>query len=134
VARFARITATLLTGGIPVVQTLETARNSVTSPMLREALQSATQQVREGKPLSQGLAQSGFFPELAIEMVQVGESSGALPQMLSSVAEFYEEDVSAKLGALLTLIEPAILIFMGLVVAMVLIALYLPIFSLAGRI
>jgi type IV pilus assembly protein PilC len=134
VAQFSRILATLLSGGIPAVQALETARQSVTSPLLKRALDAATQQVREGRPLSQGLAQSGFFPELAIEMVQVGESSGALPQMLSSVAEFYEEDVNTSLGAMLTLIEPAILIFMGVVVATVLIALYLPIFSLAGRI
>ena len=133
-ARFARIMSTLLSGGIPVVQALETAHNSITSPLLRESLDSTTRQVREGRSLSQALAETHFFPELAIEMIQVGESSGALPPMLTSVAEFYEEEVSSKLGALLTLIEPAILIFMGLVVAFVLIALYLPIFSLAGKI
>ncbi|MBI2815665.1 MAG: type II secretion system F family protein [Acidobacteria bacterium] len=134
VAQFSRILATLLSGGIPVVQALETAGQSVTSPLLRHSLDSAGRQVREGRPLSQGLSDSGFFPELAIEMVQVGESSGALPQMLSSVADFYEEDVSTSLAAMLTLIEPAILIIMGVVVATVLIALYLPIFSLAGRV
>jgi type IV pilus assembly protein PilC len=134
VAQFSRILATSLSGGIPVVQALETAQKSVTSPLMREALGAATRQVREGKPLSEGLVEKGFFPDLAIQMIQVGESSGALPQMLSSVAEFYEEDVGTSLAALLTLIEPAILVFMGLVVAMVLIALYLPIFSLAGKV
>jgi type IV pilus assembly protein PilC len=134
VAQFSRVLATLLSGGIPVVQALETAGQSVPSPLLRRSLDVANRQVREGKPLSEGLAESRFFPGLAIEMVQVGESSGALPQMLSSVAEFYEEDVSTSLAALLTLVEPAILIFMGMVVALVLIALYLPIFSLAGKI
>jgi type IV pilus assembly protein PilC len=134
VAQFSRILATLLSGGIPVLQALGTAGQSVTSPLLRRSLDVATRHVTEGKPLSGGLSESRFFPELAIEMVQVGESSGALPQMLTSVAEFYEEDVGASLAALLTLIEPAILIFMGGVVATVLIALYLPIFSLAGRV
>lgn len=133
VAQFSRILGTLLTGGIPMVQALDTARQSVTSPLLQHSLEVATRQVREGNSLWQGLSQSGFFPGLAIQMIEVGESSGALPQMLASVAEFFEEDVNTYLAALLSLIEPAILIFMGIVVAFVLIALYLPIFSLAGR-
>ncbi|MBI4442618.1 MAG: type II secretion system F family protein [Acidobacteria bacterium] len=134
VAQFSRILGTLLAGGIPLVQALETARQSVASPLVQHSLELATRHVREGGTLWQGLAQAGFFPGLAIEMVEVGESSGALSQMLASVAEFFEEDVSTSLAALLSLIEPAILIFMGVVVAFVLIALYLPIFSLAGRI
>lgn len=134
VAQFCRILGTLIAGGIPVVQALETARQSVASPLLRHALEVATRQVQEGKALWEGLSHTGFFPEMAIEMVQVGESSGALHPMLAGVADFYEEDVSTVLAALLSLIEPAILIFMGLVVAFVLVALYLPIFSLAGRI
>jgi type IV pilus assembly protein PilC len=133
VAQFTRILGTLLTGGIPMVQALETARQSVTSALLKHSLEVATRQVQEGNTLWQGLARSGFFPNLAIQMIEVGESSGALPQMLASVAEFFEEDVDTYLAAVLSLIEPAILIFMGFVVAFVLIALYLPIFSLAGR-
>lgn len=134
VAQFCRMLGTLLAGGIPMVQALETAQHSVASPLLRNALDVGTRQVREGKALWQGLSHAGFFPELAIEMIEVGESSGALAQMLASVADFFEEDVNTVLAALLSLIEPAILIFMGGVVALVLIALYLPIFSLAGRI
>jgi type IV pilus assembly protein PilC len=90
--------------------------------------------VREGKSLSQSLTTTGIFPELAIDMMEVGESTGALPQMLNSVAEFYEEDVSTRMTAVLSLIEPAIMIFMGIFVAFVLVALYLPIFSLADSI
>jgi type IV pilus assembly protein PilC len=134
VAQFCRILSTLVAGGIPLVPALQTARQSVTSSLLRRSLEVATRQVQEGKPLWEGLSQTGFFPGLAIEMIQVGESSGALHPMLTGVADFYEEDVSTVLAALLSLIEPAILIFMGLVVAFVLLALYLPIFSLAGRI
>jgi type IV pilus assembly protein PilC len=134
VAQFSRILGTLIAGGIPLVQALETSRQSVSSPLLRHSLELATQGVREGKPLSEGLAQGGMFPNMAIEMIEVGESSGALHPMLSGVADFYEEDVSTVLAAVLSLIEPAILIFMGAVVAFVLVALYMPIFSLAGRI
>jgi type IV pilus assembly protein PilC len=86
--------------------------------------------VREGKSLARSLEKTEVFPDLAIEMIDVGESTGALPQMLNSVAEFFEEDVQTALTAALALIEPAILIVMGVVVVLILIALYLPIFSL----
>ncbi|MBI3895395.1 MAG: type II secretion system F family protein, partial [Acidobacteria bacterium] len=85
VAQFCRILSTLLAGGIPMVQALETARQSLTSPLLRHTLEVATRQVREGQTLWQGLSQTGFFPGMAIEMVEVGESSGALSPMLASV-------------------------------------------------
>lgn len=134
VAQFSRMLATLLTGGIPLVPALETAAGSFGSPLVRQALEDSSRVVREGRSLSTGLRHTGFVPDLAIEMVEVGESTGALPQMLTSVAEFYEEDVNTRLQAALALIEPAILIFMGVVVAFVLISLYLPIFSLAERI
>ena len=90
--------------------------------------------VREGNPLSASLKATGIFPDLSIDMIEVGESTGALPVMLTSVAEFYEEDVNTKMTAALSLIEPAIMVFMGIFVAFVLIALYLPIFSLADTI
>jgi type IV pilus assembly protein PilC len=90
--------------------------------------------VREGKSLSASLNETGIFPSLSIDMMEVGESTGALPQMLTSVAEFYEDDVANRTSAVLSLIEPAIMIFMGIFVAFVLVALYLPIFSLADSI
>ena len=90
--------------------------------------------VREGNPLSGSLKATGIFPELSIDMIEVGESTGALSVMLTGVAEFYEEDVNTKMTAALSLIEPAIMVFMGIFVAFVLIALYLPIFSLADTI
>jgi len=88
--------------------------------------------VREGRSLSQALSSTKIFPSLAVDMMEVGESTGALPQMLNSVAEFYDEDVATRTTAVLSLIEPAIMIFMGIFVAFVLVALYMPIFSLAG--
>ena len=131
VAQFARILSTLLQGGIPLVQALGTASESLGTPLLKRALAKAVKMVREGQTLSSSLTATGIFPGLSIDMVEVGESTGALPQMLNSVADFYEDDVSTRMQAALSLIEPAIMIFMGIFVAFVLIALYLPIFSLA---
>ena len=87
--------------------------------------------MKEGQSLSSSLSATGIVPGLAIDMIEVGESTGALPAMLASVAEFYEDDVNTRMTAALALIEPAIMIFMGCFVAFVLVALYLPIFSLA---
>ncbi|MGA2588840.1 MAG: type II secretion system F family protein [Bryobacteraceae bacterium] len=134
VAQFSRVLSTLLTGGIPLVQGLETAADSLGTPLLRKALDKASKMVREGQALSASLKSTGIFPPLSIDMIEVGESTGALPVMLNSVAEFYEEDVNTRMAATLSLIEPAIMIFMGCFVAFVLIALYLPIFSLADTI
>jgi type IV pilus assembly protein PilC len=131
VAQFARVLSTLLVGGIPLVQALETASNSLGTNLLRNALQKVQRFVREGQSLSSSLASTKIFPGLAIDMIEVGESTGALPTMLGSVAEFYEDDVNTRMTAALSLIEPAIMIFMGSFVAFVLVALYLPIFSLA---
>jgi len=134
VAQFSRVLSTLLTGGIPLVQGLETAADSLGTALLRKTLQKAGRTVREGQSLSSSLAATGVFPPLSIDMIEVGESTGSLAVMLTSVAEFYEEDVNTKMTAALSLIEPAIMIFMGIFVAFVLIALYLPIFSLADTI
>jgi type IV pilus assembly protein PilC len=134
VAQFSRVLSTLLTGGIPLVQGLDTAAESLGTILLRKTLQEAGQMVREGNPLSASLRETKIFPPLAIDMIEVGESTGALTVMLNSVAEFYEEDVNTKMTAALSLIEPAIMVFMGIFVAFVLIALYLPIFSLADTI
>jgi type IV pilus assembly protein PilC len=134
VAQFSRVLSTLLTGGIPLMNGLETAADSLGTPLLRKTLEKAGKMVREGQTLSSSLASTAIFPELAVDMVEVGESTGALPAMLTSVAEFYEDDVNTKMTAVLSLIEPAIMIFMGMFVAFVLIALYLPIFSLADTI
>jgi type IV pilus assembly protein PilC len=135
-AQFSRTLSTLLTGGTPLVAGLQTASDAISSKLVRGAVSQATQMVREGESLHSALGSKGIVPELALDMIEVGESSGALAPMLTSVAEFYEDEVNIKLGALVSLIEPVMLIFMGLLVAFILISLYLPIFSLsatAGR-
>jgi type IV pilus assembly protein PilC len=132
VGLFSRTLSTLLTGGLPLVPSLETAARSIDSRQVANAVYRSVETVREGKGLSRSLEQTKAFPELAIEMIEVGESTGALPQMLNSVAEFFEEDVQTSLTAAMSLIEPLILIVMGVVVVTILIALYLPIFSLSA--
>lgn len=133
IAMFARMLSTLLSGGLPLVHSLETAGSSMESPVVAKAVSLVGERVREGRPLAASMQETGAFPELAVGMVTVGESTGALPQMLNSVAEFYEEDVQTALSAALALIEPLVLITMGTVVATVLISLYLPIFQLGSQ-
>ena len=134
VAQFSRVLGTLLIGGIPLLQALDTSADSLGTAVLKKILAEAVKLVREGQALSQSLRKTKIFPSLSLDMMEVGESTGALPQMLTSVAEFYEEDVSNSVTAALSLIEPIIMIVMGIFVAFVLISLYLPIFSLADSV
>jgi type IV pilus assembly protein PilC len=112
-----------------MVSALETASGAMESPLLRQAIRTAAERVREGQSLHAALAATGVIPGLVTEMVEVGESTGALPQMLTSAAEFYEEDLNARLGVLVALVEPVLLVGVGTTVLIILVALYLPIFS-----
>jgi type IV pilus assembly protein PilC len=133
VAVFARMLSTLLSGGLSLVPSLETATESMQSRLISGGIERATRGVREGQGLARSLEETKVFPEMSVEMIEVGESTGALPAMLNSVSEFYEEDVQNALATAMALIEPVILIVMGVVVAFVLISLYLPIFSLGSE-
>ena len=130
VAMLARMLSTLLSGGLPLVSGLDTASQSMQSRLMKSAIGRATQNVREGRTLSHSLEERKPFHRFPVEMIEVGESTGALSVMLNSVADFFEEDVQNALSATMSLIEPAIMIFMGIVVAFILISLYLPIFSM----
>jgi len=132
VASLSRMLSTLLQGGIPLVPAMETAGASMTSRSILNGVSAAASRVREGQGLAKSLEEQRIFPDLAVEMMEVGESTGALPAMLNSVAEFYEEDVQTALGAAMALIEPILLIFMAIFVGGVLISLYLPIFTLGA--
>ena len=134
VATFARMLSTLLAGGMPLVPCLETAGASMSSRRILNGIQDAAVRVKEGQSLARSLEEQKMFPELSVEMIEVGESTGALPSMLNSVAEFYEEDVQTALAAAMVMIEPLILIFMAVFVGGILISLYLPIFSLSSSI
>jgi type IV pilus assembly protein PilC len=130
-AQFSRTLSTLLAGGTPLVAALQTSSDALTSRLIRVTVTQAAQEVREGQSLHSSLASNSVIPELALDMIEVGESSGALAPMLNSVAEFYEEEVGLRLQALVAVIEPVILIFMAAIVLFILIALYLPVFSLS---
>jgi type IV pilus assembly protein PilC len=129
VAQVMRTLSTLLVGGTPLMQALATAAQAAPSRLTAEAIRTSSQQVREGQSFHAALASTGIMPELALEMVEVGEASGSLPAMLNSVADFYEDEVNSRLAVMVAFIEPAILVVMGGVVAFILISLYLPIFS-----
>ena len=130
VALFGRTLSTLLTGGLPLVPSLETAARSISSNRISKAVFSSVVKVREGKSLADSLESTKVFPGVAVELISVGEQTGALPQMLNSAAEFFEQDVETSMAVLMSLIEPMILLVMGVFVVIILIALYLPIFSL----
>ncbi|HEV2348334.1 MAG TPA: type II secretion system F family protein [Terriglobia bacterium] len=134
VAEFARTLSTLLQGGIPVVAAFEITKESVSSPLLALAIAQAQKEVTGGRSLSASLRMSGFFPPIALDMVEVGETTGALPAMLEGLAEFFEEDVAIDLATLVALVDPLMIGSIAIVVAFVLIAFYLPLFSLAGQI
>ncbi len=130
-AQFCRTLSTLLAGGTPLVQAMETAGGAIHSRLVSGAIMQGSQLVREGQSLHNSLSSTGLVPDLALEMIEVGEASGSLSPMLASVAEFYEDDVNTHLANLVALIEPAILIFMAILIAFILVALYLPMFSLS---
>ena len=117
VAQAARTLATLLGGGIPLVSALEVSARSIGNQHMARELASTEQQVREGRALAVAMADRGAFPDVAIKMVEVGESTGALQEMLTSLADFYDEEIETGLARFVTIIEPALLVIMGLVIA-----------------
>lgn len=129
VAQFCRTLSTLLAGGTPLVGALTTSAASVRSRLVSSGIQDAAALVRDGQALHASLRKTGLMPDMGIEMIEVGEASGALSPMLASVAEFYEDETNQRIGTFIAIVEPAILVFMAIVIAFILISLYLPIFS-----
>jgi type IV pilus assembly protein PilC len=130
VSQLVRTLSTLLAGGTPLVPALATSAAAINSRLIASAVGQATESVKEGKSLHESLAQTQLMPGLALEMIEVGEASGALSSMLTSVAEFYEEDVGTSLERILSWIPIVVLLVMAVVVGFILISLYLPMFSL----
>jgi type IV pilus assembly protein PilC len=128
----ARTLATLLGGGIPLVNAIDIAARSIKNRYIARELQRAAQQVREGRALAMAMNESGAFTDVAIKMVEVGESTGALQEMLNSLADFYDEEIDTNLGRFITLVEPILLVLMGLVIAGLLLSLYMPLFNMGG--
>ncbi|MGE5423110.1 MAG: type II secretion system F family protein [Ignavibacteriales bacterium] len=129
VARFARTLSTLLDGGIPVITAMQTAGPTSGSSLVAYAVEHATEKIQEGHNISTPLEQSGLFPPMVIQMMMVGEETGAMPSLLEKVAEFYEAEVAAMTKALTSLLEPIMLVFVGVMVGVIVISIYLPMFT-----
>src|SRR5439155_20017073 len=131
IMQFTQSLGTLLSGGTPMVPAIEIASQSVTNQLMATRIFGIVQNVREGEPLWRSLEKTGVMCDLVIEWIRVGESTGALTEMLANVSEFYDEEIEARLQRLVAAIEPVILVFMGLVIATLLYAFYLPLFQLS---
>ena len=130
IMQFTQSLGTLLQGGTPMVPAIEIASQSITNQLMATKIQSIIQNVREGEPLWRSLDSTGVMSDLAVEMIKVGESTGALTEMLANVSEFYDEEIEARLSRMVAAIEPLILVLMGVVIAVLLYAFYLPLFRL----
>jgi type IV pilus assembly protein PilC len=131
-SQMARTLATLLGGGLPLVNALEIASRSVGNQYMAKQLDVVGTRVREGQSFAAALDARGVFPEVAVKMAEVGESTGALQEMLNTVADFYDEEISTNMERFVTLVEPALLVIMGIVIAGLLLALYMPLFQLSS--
>jgi len=130
--QFARTLATLLGGGIPLVNAIEISARSMSNRYLTRELEDARRRVQEGESFATALRAKGTFPDVATKMVEVGESTGALQEMLNSLADFYDEEIETEVARFITLIEPVLLIITGIIIALVVLALYLPLFQLTS--
>jgi type IV pilus assembly protein PilC len=132
IMQFTQSLGTLLSGGTPMVPAIEIASQSVTNKSIASKIFGIVQNVREGEPLWRSLENTGAMSDLAVEMIKVGESTGALTEMLGNVSEFYDEEIESRLTRMVAAIEPLILVFMGVVIAILLYAFYLPLFQLSN--
>ena len=133
-ASFCRTLATTLASGIPAVQSLKMARGVLDNRLLEERLGTAILRIEEGTKISEALEQTGTFPVIALRMIGVGETSGSLGDMLVDVADYYETEVERRLERLATMVEPLMMLIMGLLVGGIVVAMYMPIFQLAGTV
>ena len=131
-AQLARTMATLLGGGIPLVTAIEIAGRSIGNRYMARELEGVAQAVREGQGLAATMRTTGLFPDVAVKMTEVGEATGALQDMLNSLSEFYDEEIETNMDRFVTLVEPILLITMGVVIAALLLALYMPLFQLTS--
>ena len=128
----ARTLATLLGGGLPLVNALDIATKSIGNRYMSEQLEIVSGRVREGESFAAALEARKVFPEVAVKMAEVGEATGALQDMLNTVADFYDEEIGTNMERFVTLVEPILLVFMGIVIAGLLLALYMPLFQLSS--
>jgi type IV pilus assembly protein PilC len=134
VARFTRTLGTLLTSGVPILDALDIVGKAAGNVVIEEAIMSVGEKIREGQTMAEPLLATNAFPPMVVQMIGVGEQTGALDQMLNKIADFYEEEVDLAVGALTSLLEPVMMVVIGGMVGFILIAMYMPIFELAGAV
>jgi type IV pilus assembly protein PilC len=134
VARFTRTLGTMISSGVPILDALEVVAKTAGNAVVEKAIRYTREKIAEGKTIVQPLSETKVFPPMVVQMIGVGEATGAMDQMLSKIADFYDDEVDAAVAALTSLIEPVMMVFLGGVVGGFLIAMYLPIFSIAGAV
>ncbi|MGB5268092.1 MAG: type II secretion system F family protein [Polyangiales bacterium] len=134
VARFTRTLGTLLSAGVPILDALDVVSKSAGNVVVEAAIQKTSDKIREGRTMAEPLMETNVFPPMVVQMIGVGEQTGALDTMLNKIADFYEEEVDVAVAALTSLLEPLMMVFIGGIVGTILIAMYLPIFSIAGKV
>jgi type IV pilus assembly protein PilC len=134
VARFTRTLGTLLSAGVPILDSLDVVKKSAGNVVVEAAIQETSNKIREGRTMAEPLMETNVFPPMVVQMIGVGEQTGALDTMLNKIADFYEDEVDVAVAALTSLLEPLMMVFIGGIVGTILIAMYLPIFSIAGKV
>src|SRR3989344_7999522 len=134
VAKFTRTFSTLIKAGVPILQALDTVAETAGNLIVMDAVLSAKAAIREGERIAKPLAASGVFPTMVVSMISIGEETGNLDAMLAKIADFYESEVDAAVEGLTSLIEPLVIVFMGLVIGTIVVAMFLPMFNMAGAV
>jgi type IV pilus assembly protein PilC len=132
VARFTRTLGTLISSGVPILTGLEITARTAGNRVIQEAIMAARASIREGETISAPLRQSNVFPPMVVQMISVGEETGALDDMLTRIADFYDDEVDTAVDSLTSLIEPVMIVFMGTVIGGMVVAMYLPMFKLVN--
>lgn len=134
VARFCRTLSTMISSGVPIMDALDICSRTAGNVVIERAVQSTRESISEGRTISEPLMESKVFPDMVVQMISVGESTGALDTMLSKIADFYDDEVDSAVGTLTSLIEPFMMVFLGGAIGGLVIAMYMPIFSMASNV
>jgi type IV pilus assembly protein PilC len=132
IAKFTRTLSTMLSSGVPILEGLDIVARTSGNKVIEKAILKTRASIGEGKTVAEPLGASGIFPPMVVQMISVGESTGALDSMLSKIADFYDDEVDSAVSALTSLLEPILMVFLGITIGALVIAMYLPIFKMAA--
>jgi type IV pilus assembly protein PilC len=134
VAKFTRTLGTLVSSGVPIIDGLQITARTAGNKVVEDAVLAIISSIKEGQTIAEPLSKQAIFPPMVVQMIEVGENSGALDMMLNKIADFYDEEVDTAVAGLTSLMEPALMVFLGVTIGFVVVAMYLPIFKMAGAI